>query len=319
MKCKTLTHLNMKKILIVIGLVICLAGAAFLFFTTGRQTANSNDSERAYMELVIEGEDIEGTVNVLQKRLESYGVKDLRTESLEQNVLTISFLPKDSMQCIRKLLCTKGRLEFLTTYTGGELYSSFIKAEEVISEKSGEDLSSPLFDILNYEYSTYARIGLVNVKDTAKIAEYLRMPEVKEIIGEDFIPAWSKYPEFGTEDTFALIGIRRPRENEKVLDSDEVEKAVIEYYDGAAEIRIKMTKKGGRIFRRLTGDNLGRQIAVTIDGLVYIYPFVHERIDGGECSIVCKEMTESELKTTAAMLNGGMLPATVMITREWIE
>jgi hypothetical protein len=307
----------MKKILIVIGLVICLAGAAFLFFTTGRQAANSNDRERVYMEMVIEGDDIQGTVNVLQKRLESYGVKDLRTESLEQNVLTISFLPQDSMLCIRKLLCTKGRLEFLTTYTGGELYSSFIKAEKVISEKSGEDSSSPLFDILNYEYSTYARIGLVNVKDTAKVAEYLRMPEVKEIIGKDFIPAWSKYPEFGTEDTFALIGIRRPRENEKVLDSDEVEKAVIEYYDGAAEIRIKMTKKGSRIFSRLTRENVGRQIAAMIDGRVYMYPTVYEMIDGGECSIAGNEMTRYEVETTAAMLNGGMLPAPVMITREW--
>ena len=42
-------------------------------------------------------------------------------------------------------------------------------------------------------------------------------------------------------------------------------------------------------------------------------------IDGGECSIAGMEMTESELKTTAAMLNGGMLPATVKITKEWRE
>lgn len=305
----------MKKILIIIGLILCLAGAAFLFFTTGRQTANSNDSERAYMELVIEGEDIEGTVNVLQKRLESYGVKHLRTESLEQNVLTISFAPQDSMHCVRKLMFTKGKLEFHPTFTGNELYSSFIKAEKVISEKSGESL----FEILHYEYTPYARIGIANVNDTAKVAEYLRMPEIKEIIGKDFIPAWSSYPEDGTEDIFALTGIRRQGQIEKVLDSDEVEEARMEYFKGMPEINIKLTKKGGRIFRRLTGDNLGRQIAVTIDGRVYTYPFVHERIDGGECSIVCREMTESELKTTAAMLNGGMLPATVTITREWIE
>jgi SecD/SecF fusion protein len=299
------------------GLAICVVCAAFVFFTLIRGAINIDDRERVYMEMVIEGDDIQGTINVLQKRLESYGVKGLRTESLEQNVLTISLPPQDSMQCIRKLMCTKGRLEFLTTYTGGELYSSFIKAEKVTSEKSGEDSSSPLFDILNYEYSTYARIGLVNVKDTAKVAEYLRMPEVKEIIGKDFIPAWSKYPEFGTEDTFALIGIRRPRENEKVLDSDEVEKAVIEYYDGAAEIRIKMTKKGSRIFSRLTRENVGRQIAAMIDGRVYMYPTVNEMIDGGECSITGNEMTQYEVETTAAILNGGMLPSPVMITREW--
>ena len=113
----------MKKILIVIVLVICLAGAAFWFFTTG----NTNDNERMYMELVIEGKDIKETVNVLQKRLESYGVKDLRTESLEQNVLTISLPPQDSMQCIRKLMCTKGKLEIRPTFTGYELQSSLIK------------------------------------------------------------------------------------------------------------------------------------------------------------------------------------------------
>jgi hypothetical protein len=305
----------MKKILIVIGLVLCLAGAAFLFFTTGRQAANSNDSERTYMELVIEGEDIEGTVNVLQKRLESYGVKHLRTEALEQNVLTISFAPQDSMHCVRKLMFTKGKLEFHPTFTGGELYSSFIKAEKIISEKSGESL----FEILHYEYTPYARIGIANVNDTAKVAEYLRMPEVKEIIGKDFIPAWSIYPEAGAEDMFALIGIRRQSEIEKVLDSDEVEKAVIEYYDGAAEIRIKMTNKGGRIFRRLTRENVGRQIAAMIDGRVYMYPNVYEMIDGGECSITGNEMTQYEVETTAAILNGGMLPATVTITREWIE
>lgn len=301
----------MKKILIVIGLVICLAGAAFWFFTTG----NTNDNERMYMELVIEGKDIKETVNVLQKRLESYGVKDLRTESLEQNVLTISFPPQDSMHCVRKLMCTKGKLEFRPTFTGDELYSSLIKAEEVISEKTGE----ALFDILHHKHSHYARIGIVNVNDTATVAEYLRMPEIKEIIGKDFIPAWSLYPEAGTEDMFVLIGIRRQREIEKVLDSDEVEEACIEYFEGMPEIKIKMTKKGGRIFRRLTGDNVGRQLAVTIDGRVYTYPYVHERIDGGECSIACMGLTESELRTTVAMLNGGMLPATVKITREWRE
>lgn len=305
----------MKKILIVIGLVICLAGAAFWFFTTGRQAANSNDSERAYMELVIEGEDIEGTVNVLQKRLESYGVKDLRTEALEQNVLTISFPPQDSMHCVRKLMFTKGKLEFRPTFTGYELQSSLIKAEEVISEKSGESL----FEILHYEYTPYARIGIANVNDTAKVAEYLRMPEVKEIIGKDFIPAWSIYPEAGSEDMFALIGIRRQREIEKVLNSDEVEEARIKYYDGSPEIRIKMTKKGSRIFSRLTRENVGRQIAVMIDGRVYMYPTVNQMIDGGECSIACMGLTESELRTTVAMLNGGMLPAPVMITREWRE
>lgn len=307
----------MKKTLIITGLAICVVCAAFVFFTLIRGAINIDDRERVYMEMVIEGDDIQGTVNVLQKRLESYGVKDLRTESLEQNVLTISLPPQDSMQCIRKLMCTKGRLEFLSTYTGGELYSSFIKAEEVISEKYGEDSSRSLFDILNYECSIYARIGLVNVKDTAKVAEYLRIPEVKEILGKDFIPAWSKYPECGTEDTFALIGIRRPREYEKVLDSDEVEEAGIEYYDGDAEIRIKMTKKGSRIFSRLTRENVGRQIAAMIDGRVYMYPTVYEMIDGGECSIAGNEMTRYEVETTAAMLNGGMLPAPVMITREW--
>ena len=301
----------MKKILIVIVLVICLAGASFWFFTTG----NTNDNERMYMELVIEGKDIKETVNVLQKRLESYGVKDLRTESLEQNVLTISFPPQDSMHCVRKLMCTKGKLEIRPTFTGYELQSSLIKADEVISEKSGETL----FEILHREYTPYARIGVVNVNDTAKFAEYFRMPEVKEIIGKDFIPAWSIYPEAGDEDMFALIGIRRQREIENVLNSDEVEEACIEYFEGMPEIRIKMTKKGGRIFRRLTGGNVGRQLALTIDGRVYTYPYVHERIDGGECSIACMGLTESELRTTVAMLNGGMLPATVKITREWRE
>lgn len=303
----------MKKILIVLGLVLCLAGAAFWLLT--EKVEEVYDGERVYMEMIINGDDIQETVNVLQKRLESYGVKHMRTESLEQNVLTISFPPQDSMHCVRKLMFTKGKLEFCPTFTGYELQSSLIKAEEVISEKSGESL----FEILHYEHTPYARIGIANVNDTAKVAEYLRMPEIKEIIGKDFIPAWSSYPEAGTEDIFALIGIRRQRQIEKVLDSDEVEEACMEYFEGMPEIKIKMTKKGGRIFSRLTGDNMGRQLAVTIDGRVYTYPYVHERIDGGECSIACMGLTESELRTTAAMLNGGMLPATVKITREWRE
>jgi preprotein translocase subunit SecD len=64
---------------------------------------------------------------------------------------------------------------------------------------------------------------------------------------------------------------------------------------------------------------VGRQLAVTIDGRVYTYPYVNERIDGGKCSIACMGLAESELRTTVAMLNGGMLPATVKITREWRE
>lgn len=305
----------MKKIIIVLGAALCLAGAFFWFLSTEKQAEQTYDGERVYMEMVIEGEDVQGTVDILQKRLESFGVKNLRTESLDHNILIISFPPLDSIHCVRKLICTKGLLEFWPTFTADELYSSFIAADKIISEKFTEKSDRQLSDMIQRDYNHYARIGVVSQNDTAKVGEYLRIPEVKEIMGKDFIPAWSIYP--AEEDAFELIGIRRPRENEKMLNSDEVEKAWVEFYEDSPEIRIEMTKKGGRIFGRITGENVGRQIAITIDGHVYMYPIVNERIDGGQCSIAGGQMTLYEVETTAALLNGGMLPAQVVITREW--
>ena len=80
-------------------------------------------------------------------------------------------------------------------------------------------------------------------------------------------------------------------------------------------VSINFDKKGGRIFERITEDNVNKRLAIVLDNSVYSAPVIQEKISGGQARITGRFTTE-EARDLAIVLRAGALPAPVNILEE---
>ncbi len=81
---------------------------------------------------------------------------------------------------------------------------------------------------------------------------------------------------------------------------------------GAFYVSIEFDPQGARIFDRITAENIGRELAIVLDGVVYSAPVIQQEINGGRAQI-SGSFTENEAKVLAIALRTGRLPAPVKI------
>jgi preprotein translocase subunit SecD len=96
-----------------------------------------------------------------------------------------------------------------------------------------------------------------------------------------------------------------------------IEDARVEFSQmtNAPEVTMAMNSEGARTWARLTGANVGKQVAIVLDGVVYSYPVVQERITGGR-SQISGLASQEEAQDIVTILKSGALPAPVEIVEE---
>lgn len=207
-----------------------------------------------------------------------------------------------------------------------------------LGEESGEDSlalfqksvkENPLFAIMtiptytNEEgqqmFAEGAIVGIVAVKDTAKLNSYLAMPEIKEVINpRKYKLLWAYKPFDDNQQFLQLYAIKiTNRDGKADLEGDVIVDASQQFgmYNGAPEIEMLMNGEGATKWRLLTGENVGKPIAIVLDGLVYSAPAPSEEIAGGRSSIT-GNFTIEEAKLIANILKAGKLPAPAKIVEE---
>jgi preprotein translocase subunit SecD len=86
-------------------------------------------------------------------------------------------------------------------------------------------------------------------------------------------------------------------------------------YQRSAHVSIHFSSRGAGVFERITGENVGRRLAIVLDGKVYSDPVINERIAGGAASISGR-FTVNEAQDLAIVLRAGSLPAPVSVLEE---
>ncbi|WP_297056878.1 protein translocase subunit SecD [Thermosulfurimonas sp.] len=77
-------------------------------------------------------------------------------------------------------------------------------------------------------------------------------------------------------------------------------------------VSLTLTSRGARIFERVTGENVGRRLAIVLDNVVRSAPVIRERIPGGQAQIT-GGFTYEEASDLAIVLRAGALPAPVKV------
>ncbi len=181
---------------------------------------------------------------------------------------------------------------------------------------------NPLFSVLQLnvtedgQFGRGAVVGYAVSKDTAKVNHMLRL--VKNILPRDLKLAWGHKAvdeKLGTHQLFALKSIG---EKGAVLTGEVITDARQDYSDrGGNEITMSMNPTGAKTWKKITGENIGRAIAIVLDGYVYSAPNVQNEIPNGRSSI-SGSFTLEEAKDLANILKAGKLPAPAKIVQEEI-
>jgi len=186
----------------------------------------------------------------------------------------------------------------------------------------------PLFSVLRPMTGAQGKlmggsvIGYAHMKDTAKVNQYLAMPQIKNVFPRNSKLLWGvKSPRWAKNgDVFELHAIKiTTRNGQPVLDGDVVVDARQTFGDSQAEAEVSMTMngEGAKTWARLTKDNVGRCVAIVLDNYVYSAPRVNQEIKGGRSSI-SGQSTVTEAKDLANILKSGKLPAPARIISEEI-
>ena len=216
-----------------------------------------------------------------------------------------------------------------TTATGDlldELTESKAEEEEKVEDESMEQLSKnhPLLTKLQMFNSNSARVGIAMVKDTADINHMLAEAREMNIFPRQLKLAWTKdtqtYGEEGESAEFLdLVALKMSRDNKCALGGEVITDARQDYgQNNQVEVTIQMNPEGAKIWKRLTGENVGKQIAIVLDDLVYSYPVVNGEIPNGRSSISGGGMTIEEAQDLANILKAGKLPAPARILEEQV-
>jgi len=197
-------------------------------------------------------------------------------------------------------------------------------------QQSFEDYAktNPLFAYLNpaiyqneegqYVPGQSAMVGRAFIKDTARINHLLRQAFNLNLFPRDMKLAWTIKSRADTPDVLELVALKvSSRDGSPALGGEVVTNARQDYDEnGRVEVTMNMNAEGARIWKRITGDNIGKQIAIVLDGYVRSYPNVNTEIPNGMSSISGGDMTVEEALDLANILKAGKLPAPARIVQE---
>ncbi|MBC8006225.1 MAG: protein translocase subunit SecDF [Verrucomicrobia bacterium] len=161
-------------------------------------------------------------------------------------------------------------------------------------------------------------VGIAHFKDTATINSYLKMDQIRVLLPRNLTFKWTAKAVDEKETLFNLIAIKvTGRDGRAPLEGDVITDARQDYADmgSTPEVSMTMNSEGAKVWARLTKDNVGKSIAIVLDGYVRSYPNVNGEITGGRSSITGLETIE-EAKDLANILKSGKMPAPANIIQE---
>ena len=297
---------------------------------------------------------IAASFNVLRSRIDHFGVTQPNIMRLPNSHRILVELPGvKEPQRVRDLLQGTASLEFWLTYDAREVLPAATQPETASAEAEavGEQTASgdaagliaeigadsvaaagqvdagrydrtqnPLLAVLDPSYAGGAAIGAAYKADMAAVNEYLANPAVRELFPADIDFKWGVKGDDKIDGRYYLYAIKVSTPDGKApLDGSVVTSATEQYAQrgATAEVSMTMNGEGTQEWARLTGENIGKCIAIVLDGYVYSAPRVNTKIDKGSSQIT-GDFTIQEAKDLANVLNSGKVPAPAKIIQDTV-
>jgi SecD/SecF fusion protein len=319
----------------------------------GKVSTQSSDDEVEKALRAEVSSAIDNSYNVVRNRIDQYGVVQPNIQKIQgqEGRLMVEMPGIREPERMRKLLQGSANLEFWETWDNGEIAPKLRelnsrlanggkeKADTTKKEEKKPALASkgankgaegnaleaqkkanPLLSILTpAPEGSLSVVGYANVRDTANVDKLIYSPLAKQILGPDVKLLWSAKPADGLnqKNVFELHALKvTTSDGRPKLEGDVITDAKDQFDNfGKPEVSMTMNSEGAREWAALTKANVGKAVAIVLDGVVYSAPRVNQEIDGGQSSI-SGNFTIEDTKDLANTLKSGRMPAPAKIVQE---
>ena len=160
-------------------------------------------------------------------------------------------------------------------------------------------------------------VGTAHYTDTAKVMAMLNSQVAKSLLPRELRLCWTVKAIDEAEAYYQLVALKSQTSGRPSLEGDVITDARADFGQTSAYANVSMTMnaEGARDWQRITRDNIGKSIAIVLDGYVYSFPTVQNEIAGGNSQIT-GNFTVEEAKDLANTLNSGKMPAPARIIQE---
>ncbi len=317
---------------------------------------NSSDEEVIKVLKAETDAAIAASFNILRSRIDHFGVTQPNIQRMpNSNRIMVELPGVKEPERVRKLLQGSASLEFWEVYDAQEIRPILAEADALIKlsndeaapvvEEAAEEVKAesndlvaevaasateqentsaisagenPLFALLDPAYSGGCIVGVAAAADMPLINEYLARPEVKNLMPADLSLNWGVKGEAFADGRFALYALRSI-DGKPAMDGAAVSTAQANYSQNgsAAEVNLMMNSNGASQWAQLTAQNIGKPVAIVLDGLVYSAPTVQNKIEGGS-SVITGNFTIQEAEDLANVLKSGKVPAPARIIQDQV-
>ena len=182
---------------------------------------------------------------------------------------------------------------------------------------------NPLFFILNPSINQNGQafrgpvVGTVHYTDTARVREMLNSTIAKQLLPRDLRFYWTVKAIDEAGSLYQLVALKAQRDGRASLEGDVITDARADFsqVSAYANVSMSMNAEGAKAWQRITKDNIGKSVAIVLDGYVYSFPTVQNEIAGGNSQIT-GNFTVEEAKDLANTLKSGKMPAPARIIQE---
>ena len=189
---------------------------------------------------------------------------------------------------------------------------------ELLAEEDdgfGAMAGNAMLDVMRPAGQGTVVFGEVAARDTAAFNALMLDPDVQALLPRNIELLYHSRPVDPTasQETFTVLGVNVNEE----LSGDVITDARVDFDQTTNQPLVSMTmnSEGARIWSRLTGGNVGKNVAIVLDGVVYSYPTVIGKIAGGSSQITGLG-SRAEAEDIVTVLKSGALPAPVNIVEE---
>jgi len=181
----------------------------------------------------------------------------------------------------------------------------------------------PLFYILNPSVNQAGQayrgpvVGTVHYTDTARVIAMLTSQQAKQVLPRELRFRWTVKAIDDANSLYQLVALKAQRDGRPSLEGDVITDARADFsqISAYANVSMSMNAEGAKAWQRITKENIGKSVAIVLDGFVYSFPTVQNEIAGGNSQIT-GNFTVEEAKDLANTLKSGKMPAPARIIQE---
>jgi len=297
-----------------------------------------------------ESASMDGVAEIMERRINQFGVAQPNIQKdATTNRLYVELPGVQDEKTVEEKIKSTANLQFYENYTYNEIGQYFQQAvilsqqpendvqevatsdstdlatsdstETSLNDLSLDDLSNNSTGLGSLLINVYQYAMGATSENRAAVDQILNRDDIKSIFPDNVKFMWSSNLETINYETkekgYLLYAIKVPSNGKPRVGGTDIKNATTGYdqQEGKITVDIEMTVEGGDKWAQMTADNTDKIVSITMDNVVFSAPHVNEPITGGRTQI-SGGFTINEAKDLAGLLNGGSLPAPIVIKEQ---